>query len=826
MITAESIVKKCLESGCGPDSLRELARGHGEPLYGQILAVLEEMASAGAVPASADDSGVCETAAYPVAAADGGSAAFFIADDAPADEPEDAAVDFDVMAELATGEESVAEVYVGGEAEEEPAAEAPSVAEAVCGEMEREEADMLSEMSADYIPEAEAEETEVETSGIASEKLRLAEAQTALAAIPAVPAIPEEPQQESRRERRRRERAEKKKQKKTMAAHVGEPMTLLTPIDVIEDDSQLIAKIEEEIAEEEAAANNVILFNEKFPVFAGGSFEEVADEDAGSYLRMIPPINLEEAETAEIIEEPIAEAEPVPEPETEEIAEAAEIPEAVEEAAEETVEETIEEPAAAFDRDALVRAMLGVAEPEECPDTDSEAVHTIVAEEPMPEPEPESDPVAEQEEILAREAAIREEMEQDYQARLDAFALRILDAQTLAAASETRAREKDAELASLREQLDSHAAEARKLAGKLEQSQAAILSREEDLHRLKGMKEEHERLYREFEDLRKAYNEVVTDVMPTLQTERDDLALTVERQCANESALRESLGSARKRVTAGYALASAACLAFIALPLVNWLKSEKGVQEAALERQQITELEKTLQREVRQNVNSQNAIVDLENRVEMAQAQILDLQGKNRELTRVATSIQNAPAHRDARSQDLAVFAPAGSGSRGVPTRASAMALQGTERPGEKLRVNEVRDPAGSIEQVMAMNRERQRMEEGGAEMASAESRSGKNSVRPIAMSAVARKDAANRKQTKKSSAPKARAGEVLAKVKKGEGVAQVVYRELGTWDPQVISWVIQENKIPLDKRGNPRIHPDQTLRLPEGGRTGQSASR
>ncbi len=159
--------------------------------------------------------------------------------------------------------------------------------------------------------------------------------------------------------------------------------------------------------------------------------------------------------------------------------------------------------------------------------------------------------------------------------------------------------------------------------------------------------------------------------------------------------------------------------------------------------------------------------------------------------------------------------------------------------------MNEVRDPAGSIEQAIALNRQRQSPEQPGNRMAR-----GAAPARPIAMSAVARKDggggsgkssgalrpgagtAAAARQAgnvpepkQRAAAPKAREGEVLATVKKGEGVAQVVYRELGTWDPEIVSWVIHENGIQLDKRGNPRIHPDQTLRLPRGGRIGQSAS-
>ncbi len=61
--------------------------------------------------------------------------------------------------------------------------------------------------------------------------------------------------------------------------------------------------------------------------------------------------------------------------------------------------------------------------------------------------------------------------------------------------------------------------------------------------------------------------------------------------------------------------------------------------------------------------------------------------------------------------------------------------------------------------------------------------------------------------------------------MRKGEGVAQVVYRVLNTRDPEVIAWVIRENRIKSDKRKNPVIQPNQELRLPRDGRIGQAAS-
>ena len=600
-------------------------------------------------------------------------------------------------------------------------------------------------------------------------------------------------------------------------------------------------------AETEPSGNNVILFSEKFPVFAGicsGEEEfcgdESAEAEADSYhpvLHMLssPEADVEDGESAlrdeeEQGETALSTAAPLPLLESTVVFDLGEL-----EYAGPGVNRLDDDA-----RFALVRAMLGSGSVEDClaeptAEADIERGHVIVAQEPEPEPD----------DSFEREAAVREEMEREYQTRLDEFAARLLDMQSAVAAGESLVRDKKTELdakgaiiAEMQKRLDEEVGSGRKMAANLIAAKAETKAREEELERFNGMQDEHQRLYKEFEDLRRAYNEVVADVMPGLQNERDDLALTVERQSGNEERLRSSLGSARKRLAVGYSLAGAACLALIALPVSNWLKSGQDDKQIAMEHQKVTELQDTLQREVQQNIDSQSTIVELRNKVEMARAQIADLQGKNKELARVSSRTTTP------QSQGLAVFRPNEPASSGTPTRASDMALQATTQPGGRLHVNEIRDPAGSIEQLASMNRQQNSQQN--TQLA----RAPQSTTRPIAMSSVARVEPRQGNGLRPTSAPPAssvapaqrqsetagaqrqragaataRPGEVLAKVKKGEGVAQVVYRELGTWDPEVVAWVIRENGITNDRRGNPRIHPDQVLRLPKGGRLNQAAS-
>ncbi len=594
---------------------------------------------------------------------------------------------------------------------------------------------------------------------------------------------------------------------------------------------------------------NVILFRENFPFLAQNNDDDDADNDGaamlegGPVLHLLPPVE-EAARDDSAVAEAGAEAEAGVK--------------AIAMAEQPLLENTlspVEEPSfpaalvlaapagdhlTAESRAGILMAMYGpgtvddLVEPaDSIPYTDgaasAEEDHAIVSMEPFPDY-----PL-----LLEKEQELRRDLEDEYQVRLDAFAARLLDVQTAGAQTEEKLQNAKAELdarAAVLEEMKNRLAKEEEakadLARRLECTTSEMNSRERELDRVRGLRDEHQRLFNEFEDLRKAYNEVVTGVMPTLQNERDDLALTVERQCAEERQVRSQLGATRRRLTVGYGLGVAASLVLIALPVANWLKSSERARETAESEQLLSELRDNLHNEVEQNIRAQNEIVELQNKIGLARAQIVDLQSKNQELAQVRTRVMQPDS-------DIAVFRPE-SATGGTPTRASTMALQATPPASGRLHVNEVRDPAGSIEQVVAMNRARNQDgdqvavrpagngQAGGRMQVSAVARTDARSLRPGGD--VARINAqSNAGQPGRTSQAKpqatAKPGEMLATVKKGEGVAQVVYRVLGTWNPEVVAWVIRENKIKSDRRGNPIIQPNQQLRLPNEGNIGQAAS-
>lgn len=551
---------------------------------------------------------------------------------------------------------------------------------------------------------------------------------------------------------------------------------------------------------------NVILFRGDFDAPEVDEVEDEAEMAVRPMLRMLPPVepeavtdaDAEEAKSAEIVAETAAEPS----------ADIEEQPEAVEPAAEaDAPEPEVETPPIALSdaaRTSLIRALGGL--PEDVAEEDafeaSDGEHVILS-------------VAPEAEDSEAAAAVAAQIEREYQERLDEFAARLLEVQAATAESDARVREreaalaaKEAELAEARNQLSAEGEKLARLGAELNDARNENAAKRIEGEKFQALRDEHRRLFAEFEDLRVAYNEVVTDVLPELQGERDNLILTVERQCAEGQELRGSLRNAKRRMTVSHSLAAAACLMLVTLPVFNWLRSDAPDREIAMDFQRSSEMRDMLDKAEQRNVKLENEVFNLRQDVHNARLELASLQDKNQELARIASLPVNE-----------------GSGLRpgvqsGNPTRTSVMALQGLPAD-SRLRVNEVRDPAGSIEQTYAMNRSR------GAQSEDALAQGGDRQRIPVnaVAQAVTPDNVQRRGQPLRPDPQRQRRNEVTAKVKAGEGVAQVVYRVLGTRDPEVINWVIRENNIKKDRRGNPRIYPEQELRLPKEGRLTQAAS-
>jgi hypothetical protein len=436
---------------------------------------------------------------------------------------------------------------------------------------------------------------------------------------------------------------------------------------------------------------------------------------------------------------------------------------------------------------------------------------------------------------LNREALIgevRKELEKEFHERMSEISARLAETQSLADASDLLVREQKnaldvrgaeldaksaeldavaSELASIRKTVSMLEEAGQSLRGELDETLAEDARKQAKLNEYAEIMGEHERLYKEFEDLRVAYNEVVGDVMPALQKERDDLVLTVERQCESESRLRSSLGSARKRLTVGYSLGAAAVGMLVVLPVFNWMRSGHDEREFAYDSQRVGELREQLEKAELQNLENEKHIFNLERKVDLQLAELGKMSDKR--------TMENAMSRSGASAA-----------STGTPIRVSDMALSGPMDSNGLLRYNDVRDPAGSIDSQVAMNRSRresapsQPQSSGGRIAVSSRARTSTGGSAQIRQAPAAAERPVDTR-TAAVSANTSRKDMTTAKVKAGEGVAQVVYRVLGTRNPEVIDWVIRENNIKNDRRGNPRIYPDQELRLPKDGTSVQSAS-
>jgi archaellum component FlaC len=393
-------------------------------------------------------------------------------------------------------------------------------------------------------------------------------------------------------------------------------------------------------------------------------------------------------------------------------------------------------------------------------------------------------------------AAALADAEQEHQSRLDEFAKRLLELQGAVAEGEARlsakADEVDEREALLRQserKLQNNLETIRSLNRDLDSMRGAKAKVDAELKRLEGLHSEHERLYKEFEDLRQAYNEVVGEVLPSLQNERDELVLSVERQAEDEEKLRRLVKCAGRKVAGGYSLAAAAAVMMVVLPLMHWLKSSDLEKSVAANLQELSQWRERAVSLDQENKEYQSKMVDME----MAMLQT------NRKIEKLENSVP------------VAVRPPL---PRAPVKVEDASTLSGPVNRDGKPRVNGVRDPSGEIGQVLAQNRERYVRED--AKMALRP-----QAPRSVQASAAVRTESASAGIDSATSREKGQ----IATVKKGEGVAQVVYRVLGSRDPEVIDWVIRENKLKRDRRNNPVIFPDQKLRLPAAGATVQAAS-
>lgn len=415
------------------------------------------------------------------------------------------------------------------------------------------------------------------------------------------------------------------------------------------------------------------------------------------------------------------------------------------------------------------------------------------------------------------------ELERDFQDRLDGFAKRLLEMQTTLSENETKLHDKQTELkdkekllAELTDQLAQGEATIKSLTGEMGALSDTLSQKSEELSGLHGLKEEHVRLYKEYEDLRSNYNEVVSNVMPSLQSERDELVLTVEQQSDDEEKLRSALKKSGRRMAVGYSLAAAATVMMVALPLVHWMGAGGSNQDLAMGKQQVGELRDRLDRAEKRNVDAEKIIFDLRQQNNIAVMELAKLEQATNDLARLS----------DQRTREVAQLKANLAGGTGSAITAlnagEQLGMSGPLAQDGRVHRNEVRDPGGAIDNVLAQNRERYAREDA-AVLASGQQPDRNAGRQTLQVSAIARTpnatNAANAAQPAASAVQTAqkpeRKGQV-AVVKSGEGVAQVVYRVMKTRDPEVIAWVIRENNLKKDKRGNPRIYPDQKLLLPQ----------
>ena len=253
---------------------------------------------------------------------------------------------------------------------------------------------------------------------------------------------------------------------------------------------------------------------------------------------------------------------------------------------------------------------------------------------------------------------------------------------------------------------------------------------------------------------------------------------------------------------------------------MHWSKSEKSEKDLAKVLQERSEISARLEQAEKRSIDLDKKVFDLSRSDKLGKLQLSKLEAKNKELVKQYNQKVRDVAQLKSEMKNMNVAAGGNNNRRN--NRNGISTLSGPRDQSGSLPRNEVRDPERILDQVVAANRQRYANED--TQLANS---NGRRSSGAIAISAPIQiadnrensgnnqASAANRTIAQVGATANTNAVGKIATVKPGEGVAQVVYRELGTRDPQIIDWVIRENNIKLNGRGNPLVHPQQKLKLP-----------
>lgn len=275
------------------------------------------------------------------------------------------------------------------------------------------------------------------------------------------------------------------------------------------------------------------------------------------------------------------------------------------------------------------------------------------------------------------------------------------------------------------------------------------------------------------EAIQREFNILSTETVPALKQDKDDLVELLEESATRETSLQEAADASRR--WSSYTTAGAAAMAclVVLLPVLGFLNGQ--VESAKPDPVWMAQFEQT--RKMRMALERENDAL----RTELASA--------SSELYETRTTHGHRMAEMRNELDKLRTMAAAHSNERGLDEETGDHLAEGASRAErrETVHYNEVTGWEGW------------HARHGGDQ--------GRGGDSDGALARGAGDGAAT--------GPAPRSREKVVTVRAGDGLAKVLFREVGASTPDLVARVAEYNNLPKDRRGEPFLQVGQTLRIP-----------
>ncbi len=271
--------------------------------------------------------------------------------------------------------------------------------------------------------------------------------------------------------------------------------------------------------------------------------------------------------------------------------------------------------------------------------------------------------------------------------------------------------------------------------------------------------------------LEREYNILATGTVPDLKQDKDDLVDLLEAEVEKQAPMKAALTESGRRVAIGYTLAAAASVLLVLSIVFQWVQeNNRQMQDQVL----LAELKQDLAHEQERRASLTSELKTLE--------------------TNWARKVQVANAARDQAQNRLA---------------------QLKERVEEQARViASLRVGAGSEGLVRAPRREEVARDSRALQGGRTDATFGGRRVHRNDIDM--REWQARQGRSGNETRDRSEVASKKAKVREGDGVSQILWRELGQSNPGLVEWVIKKNALQRHARhGYPIIRPGQELLIP-----------